>query len=226
MKKTILKVLTIFIIGVGGGIFANQVLWPYFVERPVYVTEREEIIIQENTALKNAIEKVERTVVGIETKTKEEIFNGSGLILTSDGLIVTLAELVPKGGSSSLFLDGQLTPFQILKRDLNNNLALIKVEKDNLPTVGFAPFEKIKLGERVLLVGSVFEGGKVSKEVNEGIVKRFNNDSIWTNVFETASLAGSPLFNIEGEVLGLNTVDFWGRVTAIPVTKIRTFAGF
>lgn len=226
MKKTIFKILVIFIIGIAGGIFANQVLWPYFVERPVYVTEREEIIIQENTALKNAIEKVEKTVVGIETKTKEDIFNGSGLILTSDGLIVTLAELVPKGGSSSLFLDGQLTPFQILKRDLNNNLALIKVEKDNLPTVGFAPFEKIKLGERVLLVGSVFEDGKVSKEVNEGIVKRFDNDSIRTNLFETASLAGSPLFNIEGEVLGLNTVDFWGRITAIPVTKVRTFAGF
>ena len=226
MKKTIFKILVIFIIGIAGGIFANQVLWPYFVERPVYVTEREEIIIQENTALKIAIEKVEKTVVGIETKTKEDIFNGSGLILTSDGLIVTLAELVPKGGSSSLFLDGQLTPFKILKRDLNNNLALIKVEKDNLPTVGFAPFEKIKLGERVLLVGSVFEDGKVSKEVNEGIVKRFDNDSIRTNIFETASLAGSPLFNIEGEVLGLNTVDFWGRVTAIPVTKIRTFAGF
>ena len=226
MKKIILNVLAIFIVGIGGGIFANQVLWPYFVERPVYVTEREEIIIQENTALKNAIEKVERTVVGIETKTKEDIFNGSGLILTSDGLIVTLAELVPKGGNSSLFLDGQLTPFQILKRDLNNNLALIKVEKDNLPTIGFAPFEKIKLGERVFLVGSVFEEGKVSKEVNEGIVKRFDNDFIRTNIFETASLAGSSLFNIEGEVLGLNTVDFWGRVTAIPVTQVRTFAGF
>ncbi len=226
MKKTIFKILVIFLIGIGGGIFANHVLWPYFAERPVYITEKKEITIQENTALKNAIEKVERTVVGIETKTKKEILYGSGLILTSDGLVVTLADLVPKDANVSLFLDGKSIPFLILKRDLNNNLALIEVEKDNLPTVGFAAFEKIKLGERVFLVGATFEETEVKKETNEGIVKYFDKDSIRTNIFERASLSGSPLFNIEGEVLGLNTVDSLGRVISIPVTELKTFAGF
>lgn len=226
MKKAIFKILAIFLIGIGGGIFADYVLWPYFTERPVYITEKKEITIQENTALRNAVEKVERTVVGIETKTKEETLYGSGLILTSDGLVVTLADLVPKAADVSLFLDGKSIPFDILKRDLNNNLALINVEKDNLLTVGFAAFEKIKLGERVFLVGATFEETEVKRETNEGIVKYFDKDSIRTNIFERASLSGSPLFNIEGEVLGLNTVDSLGRIIAIPVTELKTFAGF
>lgn len=224
MKK-IVEVLLIFIIGIAGGIFSNQILWQLSGKEPVYI-EKEEIIIQENTALKNAIEKIERTVVGIETKTKELILQGSGLILTSDGLIVTLADLVPEDGDSSLYLDGEQVPFSVLKRDLNNDLALIKVEKDNLPTVGFASLDGLKLGERVFLIGASFEEAGVKKEINEGVVKYFDQDGILTTIFERVSLSGSPLFNIEGELLGLNTVDFWGRVIAIPVVKVRTFSGF
>jgi S1-C subfamily serine protease len=226
MKKTIFNILAIFIIGIAGGIFANQVLWPYLVERPVNIIEREEIIIQENTALKNAIEKVEKTVVGIKTTTKDAIFNGSGLILTSDGLIVTLADLIPQGAVSEFFIDGQPVEFQVLRRDANYNLALVKVEKDNLPTVDFALYEKVKIGERVFLMGSLFEQKEVKKEVNEGIIKYIDEDFIRTNIFERVSLIGSPLFNIKGEFLGLVITDSWSRVSAIPVTKIKTFAGF
>ena len=226
MKKTILNILAIFIIGIAGGIFANQVLWPYLVERPVNITEREEIIIEENTALKNAIEKVEKTIVGVETKTKDEIYHGSGLILTSDGLVVTLADLVPQGGSFEFFIDGQSVEFQVLRRDSTYNLALVKVEKDNLPTVDFVSYEKVKMGERVFLLGSLFEKGEVKREANEGIIKYIDEDFVRTNMLERISLVGSPLFNIKGEFLGLVITDYWGRVSAIPVTKIKTFAGF
>jgi S1-C subfamily serine protease len=236
MKKVLWKTLAVFILGIFGGIFADQILWPYFVERPlfyeynleptpIYVTERNEVIVEENRALKNAIEKVESSVIGVKTRTKTGTLEGSGLILTSDGLVVTLAELVPQGNTFSFFVDGQLAHFQVLKRDLKENLALIKVEKNNLPTVGFADFERLKLGERVFLVGVVIDG-EIEKSVNEGVVKSFNKDEINTNIFESLNLDGSPLFNIEGEILGLNTIDSLGRVTAIPVTKIKDFAGF
>jgi len=238
MAKNIYKILAIFILGAIGGIFADQILWPYFVERPlfyqyrlekapVYVTERKEIIIQENIALKNAIEKVEKVVVGVRTETKtEKILEGSGLILTSDGLMVTLAELVPYGSDFSFFVDGESIPYQILKRDQKENLALIKIEKTHLPTVGFANFEKLKLGERVFLVGIVFEKGIPQKIVNEGIVKTFDENSIKTNIFEKSTLASSPLFDIEGKALGLNTISLEGKVIAIPISKIKEFAGF
>jgi len=242
MLKNIFKIIGIFILGVVGGIFADQILWPYFIERPlfyqyrleqspVYVTERKEITIQENVALRNAIEKVEKVVIGVRTETKAGKFlEGSGLIVTSDGLIVTLAELVPQGSTFSFFVDNEpptkfLVGGQILKRDLKENLALVKIEKTNLPTLGFADLEKIKLGERVFLVGVVFDKAGLSKIVNEGIVKSFGQDFIKTNIFENYLLAGSSLFNIEGQVLGLNTIDREGKVIAIPISKIKFFAG-
>ena len=239
--KWVLKVLAIFILGIFGGIFADQILWPYFIEKPlfyqyrleqspVYVTEKKEVTITENIALQNAIEKVEKTIIGVQTKTKTgKILAGSGLILTSDGLVVTLADLVPQGGNSSFFVDGETASFQILKRDLKENLALIKIEKTNLPTVGFANLEKLKLGERVFLVGVIFKNQKTTLPgyvVNEGIVKSFDENSIETNIFEKNNLTGSPLFDIVGNILGLNIIDKEGKVSAIPIPKIKSFAGF
>jgi len=226
MKKKVLQILAIFVVGILGGLFANQFIWPYFIERPVYVTERKEIIIEENTALKNAVEKVEKTVVGIKTTSKEKILNGSAMILTSDGLIVTLAELVPQGSEFLFFVEGQPSPYQILKRDLTNNLALIKLEQNNLPTVGFADLNKIKTGERIFLIGTIYGVKEFTRGVNEGVVSYFDENLISTNILERNTMAGSPLFNIKGEFLGLATIDYWGIVGIIPVDIIRTFAGF
>jgi len=238
MLKNIFKIISIFVIGVVGGIFADQILWPYFIERPlfyqyrleqspVYLTERKEITIQENDALKNAIEKVEKVVVGVKTETEEgKVLEGSGLIITSDGLMVTLDDLLPWGSNFSFFWGENNVHFQVLKRDSKENLALIKIKEENLPTVSFADLEKIRLGERVFLVGVIFENEKPSKIVNEGIVKSFGKDFIETNIFEKYTLSGSPLFDIEGNILGLSTINKEGKVTAIPVSKIKEFAGF
>ena len=238
MRKTLFQILAIFILGIFGGIFADQILWPYFIERPlfyqyrleqspVYVTEKKETIIQENTALKNAIEKVEKTVIGVKTKTKTgKILEGSGLIVTSDGLIVTLADLVPQGSTFSFFVEGKAVSFQILKRDLKENLALVKIEKTNLATCSFADFEKLKLGERIFLVGVIFEKEEIKNIVDEGIVKSFDENKIETNIFEKETISGSPLFDIEGNVLGLNQIDSEGKIISIPVPKIKTFTGF
>lgn len=236
MKKKILNILIIFVIGMAGGIFADQILWPYFVERPlfyqydleqppVYVTERKEVIIQENEALTQAIEKVAKTVVGVRTVTGAGVvLEGSGLILTSDGLMVTLASLVPRGETFSFDWEDQPLSYQVLKRDFAHDLALVKLAQGDLPTTGFGEAE-IKLGERVFLVGVVFSGKKPTKTINEGIVKGVGQESIMTNIFETRFLAGSPLFDIEGRVLGLNTIDQQGRVIAIPIDIVRSFAG-
>ena len=227
--------------GMAGGMLSNQIFQPFFIERlifrdyrleqpPVYVTDKKEIFIQENTALKNAIEKVEKIIVGVETKTgTAKVLQGSGLILTSDGLIITLAELVPQGASFSFLIEGKKVAYQILKRDPKSNLALIKLESVNLPTAGFADLEKIKSGERVFLVGvnhPLVKAGAVGKTVNEGIIKNLGGELIETNILEKKSLAGSPLFDIKGDIVGLNTISETGQVSAIPVSKIRSFVGF
>jgi len=247
MAKNIFKILAIFIIGTIGGIFADQILWPYFIERPlfhqyrleqspVYVTERKEttLYVQENFALREAVEKVQKVVVGVKTKTVAgEVLEGSGLVVTNDGLIVTLASLVPQGSEFYFFIDDKWPAYQILKRDLKNNLALIKVEDGKLATCGFADLEKMKLGERVFLISADFSLATTTEKfltppqpmVNEGIVAFFNEGLIKTNIFEKPKVAGSPLFNIEGRVVGLNFVDESNKVFAVPITVIRAFIG-
>jgi len=242
MSKKLLIIIGMFIIGTVGGIFADQILWPYFVERPlfyeynleknpVYVNETNQVYVQENTALVEAVERVEKTVVGVRTKTKYgTVLQGSGLVVTSDGLMVTLAELVPQGGTFSFFLDGKEASFQVLKRDLQENLALLKLSDSSLATAGFASLDKLKTGERVFLLGVVFgpeEEGiqQMEKSVNEGIIKKFDQSLIETNIIETGSLKGSPLFNIKGEVLGLSVINSKGNVNAVPISKIKAFMG-
>ncbi len=237
MIKNILKIIVIFAVGMSGGVFADRILWPYFVENPllkyqyvdgpIYVTEKNEITVQENVALQDAVEKVEKAVAGILTKTKKgKTITGSGLIITSDGLVVTLAELVPEGGEFTFFVDGKTPKVQILKRDLEKNLALVKIEADGLSTVGFVDSERLRLGERIFLIGMIFDKMGPLTMVNQGIVKFFTKDYIRTNIFEKYTLKGSPLFNISGELLGLNTIDSEGKVTAISITEIRDFIGF
>jgi len=237
MPRRILKIIFIFILGVGGGIFADQILWPYFIERPlffkyrldqspVYITENNQITVQENTALQDAVEKVKKSVVGIDTKTKTgKQIKGSGLVLTSDGLVVTLAELVPQGADFSLFLNSKPADFMVLKRDLSKNLALIKIEEKNLAAAPFSASDKIKLGQRVFLLAKVMDKASEQDIINEGAARTFGPDYIQTNISEKTEIEGSPLFNIEGEVLGLNFINSDAKVSAISVETIREFAG-
>jgi len=237
MRNNIFKILAIFIIGTIGGIFADQILLPYFIERPLFhqyrleqapvnVIREETIIIQENEALTKAVDKVQKSVVAIKTtRSNQTILRGSGIIISSDGLVLTLAELVPPSSNFSLFFNGDNVPFQIEKRDLDNNLALIRVEKENLPTIGFSNISELKIGQRVFLVGAVFSGSTMEKMANEGIVKFFGKDFIRTSIVESNILSGSPLFDIEGNILGINTIDAGGGVTAIPISIIRQFIG-
>jgi len=243
MGKFVLKIIFILILGALGGIIFQAFILPYLATKPYFqqfgfikiLTEREvnvypteTIIIQENKALQEAVEKVDRVVVGVRAQSKlGKILEGSGLILTNEGYIVTLGDILPKGYDFSFFWEGEKLPFQILKVDSKENLVLIKAEKASLPTVAFADFEKIKLGQRVFLVSVVFnKEGKTKKIVNEGIIQSFDEDLINTNIVEKNNIQGCPLFDIEGEVVGLATVDEAGKIAAIPIKKIRQFTGF
>ena len=101
---------------------------------------------------------------------------------------------------------------------------MIKLTDDNLSTVSFADLEKLKLGERIFLVGITFDADNNPQTmVNEGIVKSFTTDFIKTNIFENYLLVGSPLFNVAGEALGLNIIDSEGKVITIPILEIEEF---
>jgi len=242
MKRKLLRVVFFLILGALGGMLFQAFILPYLATKEFFqrfqfvkmITEREvnihptsQVFIQENVVLQDTIGKVEESVVGVRAQSKAgKIIEGTGLIITNDGLLVTLNNILPKGYDLSFYRGGEKITSKVLKVDAKENLALVKMEKNNLLTAALGSPEKTRLGQRVFLIGTFFSEGVPQKVVNEGIIKSFNEDSIKTNIFEDSRLQGSPLFNIEGEAIGLITIDKNGEVSAIPVKKIRDFAGF
>jgi len=236
MLKNVLSWFFSFIFGMGGGIFATEILWPYFVERPllykyqlerptIYINQKKEIKIQENVALKDAISKVKDSIVLIKTRTKTgKNIEGVGYILTSDGLVITLFELVKDASKITVFFKEEVYTPTILNKDQQNNLALLKIDGKNFSTTGFFDFEKLKLGERVFLLGLYLENGKILPFVNEGIVRKFDENNIETDIKGSNEMLGTPLFDIEGNLLGINYLNKDGKIISIPISRIRHFA--
>jgi S1-C subfamily serine protease len=236
MRNWIFLIFLSFFFGIFGGILADQILWPYFVERPlfqkyrleptpIYLTEKKEIIVQENTALKDAVDIVKKSTFFVETIYKGKEIKGSGFILTSDGLAVTLASLVPFGGKFTFYVEKEPVHFQILKRDFNKNLALIKFEKEDLVTRSFFDLEKLKLGERIFLFSQFQKEKSIETLIDEGIVKSFNKDYIETNFTKDPRILGAPVFDIKGDFLGLIFFEK-EKVLVLSVKDIKKFSGF
>lgn len=236
MLKRVFAVLFIFFIGAIGGLWSQAFLLPYIAANPTFkdvqfvkdwnsritvVNQTSEVLINQDEAIEKGIENARNIVVGIKSTAGTA---GSGFVVTSDGLIVTWASFVPAGFTATVFLEeGESYPAQVIKRDLVNNLALLKIEKSGLHTTGFS--ENVRIGNRVYLVGMLFGVNDVQVTANEGIVTLVNENIIQTNISERVILEGSPLFDIEGRVLGLSYINREGKVSVISDKVLREFLG-
>ncbi len=236
MKKTVPKFLGVFLLVILGGFVSMQLFSAKYIEKylfdnggsellPIQVTEVREITIKDNDAIVEEVIRVQRAVIGIESRTRSSVIVGSGLIVSSDGLVVTLAEIVPTGADFKFFINGDQVSYEIIKRDTQKNLALIKISGTDLPTLEFADTNRINLGEKVFLVGAYFKDGSLFKAVNEGVISRIESERIKTNIREGKDLSGSSLFTVTGKVVGINYISSTGEVYAIPISVIREFAG-
>ncbi len=244
MRKKIINIVLILIIGGLGGILADQFLLPYLSTVPFFaqfefikhagngttiINPTEEVIITENTAIENAIDKIDNCLVVVQSYQNKSLLNqGTGFIITSDGYLITSGDLVSlKASQYIVFRDGHSLAAEFIKKDLENNLALFQIEEEHLPVVSLTELENLKLGERVILVGAELKGSELNKFVNLGIIRSINGETLKLNLDEEDVLAdGSPLINVKGEVIGLNLVDYKGLLRTIPVDKIKEFIEF
>jgi S1-C subfamily serine protease len=241
LKDKILNFFLILIIGGLGGVLADQFLLPYLATVPPFskikfiqqardgttiINPTEKIIITENTALEQAIDKISPCLVAIHSyQNKRLISQGTGFIVTSDGLVMTAADLIPvKADQYLVFRDNRSLTAQVVKRDLENNLALLKIEESNLPVVSLVDLEDLHLGQRIILVGLERVKDNLNLFVNLGIIRSVNKEILKINLTEENSLAnGGPLINVKGEVIGLNLIDRQGLIKTIPANKIKEF---
>lgn len=242
LTRKILILILVFILGAIGGVWAQAFLLPAlassgrfqdweFVKdwnaRTTIVRPVEEVVITESEGIERAVERAEHVVVAVESRSGNRVVTGSGLVATSDGLIVTLARVVPQGYGVMIYIRGDEDPVeaQVLKRDAEQDLALLQIDRKSLSTTSFAVSGDVKLGMSVFLLGKIFEQEGVTTIANTGIVKADSRNAVRTNIFEKFTLQGSTLFDLEGKAIGLNTIDEEGKVTTIPSPVIRAFSG-
>jgi serine protease Do len=137
---------------------------------------------------------------------------GSGFIIDASGLVVTNNHVIADADEINVILnDGTKLPAQLVGKDSKSDLALLRVHSDKtLKAVKFGDSDKLRLGEWVIAIGNPFSLGGT---VTAGIVSARNRDinsGPYDNYIQTDAAinrgnSGGPLFNLNGEVIGVNT---------------------
>lgn len=154
---------------------------------------------------------------------------GSGFIVSSDGYILTNTHVVENADVVTVRLtDRREFDAKVIGTDRGTDVAVIKIEASNLPTVEIGDADELEPGQWVLAIGSPFG---LENSATAGIVsatsRALGGDSyvpfIQTDVAVNPGNSGGPLFNLDGEVIGINSMIFsrtggyMGLSFAIPI---------
>ena len=136
---------------------------------------------------------------------------GSGFVISEDGYVVTNNHVIEGADEIMIeFFSGEKLPAKVIGTDKNTDLALLKVETDEpLPFVSFGDSDIARVGDYVMAMGNPLGQGF---SVSAGIISARNralsgsyDDFIQTDAAINRGNSGGPLFNMDGEVIGVNT---------------------
>ena len=156
---------------------------------------------------------------------------GSGVIVNSDGLILTNQHVIEAADEIEVALeDGRSVRARIVGSDPDTDLAVLKIDVKNLPSITFADPKKNKVGDVVLAIGNPFGVGQT---VTQGIISALGRNHLGISTFESfiqtdASInpgnSGGALIDAEGNLVGINSAIYsrnggsMGIGFAIPVS--------
>ena len=140
---------------------------------------------------------------------------GSGFVIDPDGYVVTNNHVIEGADEIEVnFVDGRSLPAELIGRDAETDLALLKIDADeSLPFVPWGDSRVARVGDWVIAIGNPFGlGGSVSAGIisarNRNINSGRYDDFIQTDAAINKGNSGGPLFNMAGEVIGVNTAIF------------------
>ncbi|GAC1351151.1 MAG: DegQ family serine endoprotease [Polyangiales bacterium] len=175
-------------------------------------------------------EKVSPSVVQIDVTVKDESAdslpwwlkkkndsivhgNGSGVIITSDGFVMTNNHVVEDALTITVKTrDGRILPAHIKGRDPATDIAVLKVDSIGLPSSRLGDSDAARVGEWVVAVGSPYglsysvTSGVLSAKGRGGLGMNAIEDYLQTDASINPGNSGGPLVNLNGEVLGINTM--------------------
>lgn len=139
---------------------------------------------------------------------------GSGIVISSQGYIVTNAHVVSAAKQITVILSGgEERPAELVTEDVRQDLALLKIEADNLIAGTWGNSNAVRLGQPVIAIGSAL--GDFPNSVTMGIVSGLDralalNEIVVYGLIQTDAAinqgnSGGPLVNMNGEIIGINT---------------------
>lgn len=185
---------------------------------PVVVAEDDGL--SSGSLIAQVAERLANSVVTISTTVSDDFGGGrgvgTGVVLTSDGEILTNAHVIEDASEVVVRFAGESEPrvAKVLASDLGNDLALIKVDATGLIAATFAKPGSVQIGDTVVAIGYALalDGGPT---VTSGIVSALKrtietdsgalNSLIQTDAAISSGNSGGPLVNLKGEVVGINT---------------------
>ncbi len=187
------------------------------------VPDRLQLMVDTDSPVIAIAEKVTPSVVGVKTFgtaytywgqriPNQELGSGSGIIYSEDGYIITNYHVIEDATSVMITLsDGTEYDARILGSDASSDLAVLKVDANNLPAAEFGDSDELQIGELVVAIGNPLG---YENTVTDGIVSGLNRqltdyiDSatlIQTNATINSGNSGGALVNSQGEVVGINS---------------------
>lgn len=220
------------------------------VENVSKASNNKKIEIKENESMESVVVKKSiDSVVGITTVSKvvqNTFFGpqsgyaegvGSGSIVSKDGYIVTNSHVVSDGDVNEinvLFSDGSKAPAKLVWNDATLDLAVVKVDKENLPVMELGDSDEVGVGDRVVAIGNPL-GLQLQSTVTSGIISglnrsvSFNTGAQMDGLMQTdaainAGNSGGALLNAKGEQIAINTAKAGnsdGIGFAIPINIVK-----
>ncbi|MEX0681156.1 MAG: DegQ family serine endoprotease [Balneolales bacterium] len=165
---------------------------------------------------------------------------GSGVIVSEDGYILTNHHVIERADTITVTLINQeVIAATVVGSDPSTDVAVLKVDAENLPYIRFGDSEELQVGEMVMAIGSPL-GEALAHTVTQGIVSAKGRENLnilgrqgFENFIQTDAAinrgnSGGPLINMRGELVGINTAilsqsgGFQGIGFAIPSNMART----
>ena len=203
----------------------------------------------------NTVARVSPSIIGVRVhvpsqtvnnfwRTRAMLSEGSGIILTADGYIVTnyhVISLANRHDNAILTVvldDGSEHTATVVGGDEPNDLAVIKIEVDNLPYAILGTSDDMQVGDFVIAIGNplgMYLSGSVTFGIVSGVNRMINAENVAENLIQTDAAinpgnSGGALLNLHGEVIGINTlrvaqsrsgVNVEGIGFAIPITHAK-----
>ncbi|MCM8535515.1 MAG: Do family serine endopeptidase [Lentisphaeraceae bacterium] len=169
-----------------------------------------------------------------QKKRRQEVGQGSGFLISEDGLILTNSHVIGQADALKvILLDGREFEAKVIGTDDKSDVAVIKIDGKDFPTIPLGNSDKIDVGEWVLALGNPFglshtlTAGIVSAKGRSGVGIVDYEEFIQTDAAINPGNSGGPLVNLDGEVVGINTAiysrsgGYMGIGFAIPVNMVK-----